>query len=102
MRDFADTHSPHLSKFFPTRKKMAVHGNPFGSRSCVKSAATSAAPAARSFRDDLIAGLSRHPRQLSCKFFYDEVGAQLFRRICDLPEYYITRTELGILRLHGA
>ena len=59
------------------------------------------APASHSFRDDLFAGLSRTPRQLSCKFFYDEAGAQLFRRICELPEYYITRTELGILRLHG-
>lgn len=38
---------------------------------------------------------------LSCKFFYDERGAELFQKICGLPEYYITRTDLGILRLYG-
>jgi dimethylhistidine N-methyltransferase len=54
------------------------------------------------FRKNLIAGLSAEPRSLSCKFFYDARGAELFQKICDLPEYYITRTELGILRLHGA
>jgi len=51
---------------------------------------------------ETIAGLSRSPRTLPCKFFYDERGAQLFQKICELPEYYITRTELKILRLHGA
>ena len=54
------------------------------------------------FLRETIAGLSRNPRTLPCKFFYDERGAQLFQKICELPEYYITRTELGILRLHGA
>jgi dimethylhistidine N-methyltransferase len=54
------------------------------------------------FLRETIAGLSSNPRTLPCKFFYDERGAQLFQRICELPEYYITRTELGILRLHGA
>ncbi|HME88996.1 MAG TPA: L-histidine N(alpha)-methyltransferase [Chthoniobacterales bacterium] len=54
------------------------------------------------FRDEVVAGLSNSPRQLPCKFFYDERGAQLFQQICDLPEYYITRTEIEILRLHGA
>ena len=47
-------------------------------------------------------GLAKSPRQLPCKFFYDEQGAELFQQICDLPEYYITRTEIEILRLHGA
>jgi dimethylhistidine N-methyltransferase len=54
------------------------------------------------FLTQVIAGLSQTPRTLPCKFFYDERGAQLFRRICDLPEYYITRAELQILRLQGA
>jgi dimethylhistidine N-methyltransferase len=54
------------------------------------------------FRDEIIAGLSQTPRKLPCKFFYDKRGAQLFQKICELPEYYITRTELKILRLHGA
>ncbi len=54
------------------------------------------------FREEVLAGLSKPARQLSCKFFYDEPGAHLFRQICDLPEYYVTRTEIEILRLHGA
>src|SRR5438477_11606155 len=57
---------------------------------------------AAAFFNQTVAGLSQRPRILPCKFFYDERGAQLFQRICDLPEYYITRTELQILRLHGA
>lgn len=54
------------------------------------------------FLNQTVAGLSQRPRSLPCKFFYDEHGAQLFGKICDLPEYYITRTELQILRLKGA
>jgi dimethylhistidine N-methyltransferase len=65
-----------------------------------KKTATEAAK--KAFRDEAVAGLSRSPRQLPCKFFYDEQGAQLFRQICELPEYYVTRTEIEILRLHGA
>lgn len=61
-----------------------------------------AAAATENFRDEVIAGLSKSQNQLPCKFFYDERGAQLFQQICDLPEYYITRTEIEILRLHGA
>jgi dimethylhistidine N-methyltransferase len=59
-------------------------------------------PASSDFLSEVIAGLSSSPRTLPCKFFYDERGAQLFQKICELPEYYITRTELQILRLHGA
>src|SRR4030081_2096041 len=54
------------------------------------------------FFQPVIAGLSQRPRTLPCKFFYDERGAQLFQEICELPEYYITRAELEILRVHGA
>ena len=46
---------------------------------------------------DVIVGLSSNPRTLPCKYFYDERGATLFQRICELPEYYITRTEIDIL-----
>src|SRR5437773_8256445 len=49
------------------------------------------------FLADVIAGFSSSPRTLSCKYFYDERGAALFQRICELPEYYITRTEIDIL-----
>jgi dimethylhistidine N-methyltransferase len=60
------------------------------------------ATAKENFRDEVLRGLEKSPRELPCKFFYDERGAQLFRQICELPEYYITRTEIEILRLRGA
>lgn len=49
------------------------------------------------FARDLVAGLSTRPRSISPKYFYDAEGSRLFERICELPEYYPTRTELGIL-----
>jgi L-histidine N-alpha-methyltransferase len=48
--------------------------------------------------DDVLLGLSMQPRMLSPKYFYDRAGALLFERITDLPAYYLTRTETGILR----
>jgi dimethylhistidine N-methyltransferase len=53
--------------------------------------------ASSDFLSDVIAGLSSEPRTLRCKYFYDERGAALFQKICELPEYYITRTEIDIL-----
>jgi len=55
------------------------------------------APESSDFLADVIAGLSAKPRTLPCKYFYDEWGAALFQKICELPEYYITRTEIDIL-----
>ncbi|MGJ7611739.1 MULTISPECIES: L-histidine N(alpha)-methyltransferase [unclassified Variovorax] len=49
------------------------------------------------FGREMHEGLLRSPRSISPKFFYDVAGSQLFDRICDLPEYYPTRTELRIL-----
>lgn len=72
--------------------------NPLPSRA----APVETASARSIFASEVIAGLSRSPRTLPCKFFYDDSGAQLFQKICNLPEYYITRTELQILRLHAA
>lgn len=54
--------------------------------------------ASSEFLRDVLAGLARVPRSLPCKYFYDERGSALFDRICELPEYYPTRTELAILR----
>ena len=55
------------------------------------------APGGESFRDAVLAGLSRRPKELPCKFFYDEKGSALFDEICEVPEYYLTRTEIAIL-----
>lgn len=56
------------------------------------------APEQEDFRAAVWAGLARQPRTLPCKFFYDAPGSVLFDRICELPEYYPTRTELAILQ----
>ncbi len=58
-------------------------------------------PATQIFRDDVLAGLRRQPRTLPCKYFYDERGSQLFEEICELDEYYLTRTELAIMKEHA-
>jgi len=50
------------------------------------------------FERDVLAGLDAKPKTLPCKYFYDTKGSQLFARICETPEYYVTRTELSILR----
>src|SRR5436309_12168316 len=47
---------------------------------------------------DVIDDLSLHPKRLRPKYFYDAAGSELFEQITLLPEYYPTRTELGILR----
>ncbi|SEM16440.1 dimethylhistidine N-methyltransferase [Pseudoxanthomonas sp. GM95] len=46
---------------------------------------------------DAIAGLSRTPRTLPSKYFYDAEGSRLFEAITRVPEYYLTRTELALL-----
>jgi dimethylhistidine N-methyltransferase len=58
-------------------------------------------PVNEDFLAEVLAGLAASPRSLPCKFFYDEHGAELFQKICELPEYYITRTETELLRRHG-
>ena len=50
---------------------------------------------------EVLAGLSARPKYLYPKFFYDAQGSELFDRICQLPEYYLTRTEVAILREHA-
>lgn len=61
------------------------------------------APAVEQFRRDVLAALSRQPqRELPTQYLYDARGSELFDRICDLPEYYPTRTELGIMEHDAA
>jgi L-histidine Nalpha-methyltransferase len=49
---------------------------------------------------EIWSGLARDPKRLPCKLFYDARGSRLFESITRLPEYYPTRTELGILERH--
>lgn len=50
---------------------------------------------------EITAALRHRPRRLSSKYFYDAPGSALFERICEQPEYYLTRVELAIMRAHG-
>jgi len=60
-----------------------------------------AAPDGDTFLCDVLAGLRATPKRLSPKYFYDREGSLLFDAICELPEYYVTRTELAILEAHA-
>lgn len=57
---------------------------------------------ATQFHQDVHQGLMRRPRMIPPKYFYDARGSNLFDRICELPEYYVTRTELGIMTAEAA
>lgn len=60
------------------------------------------APETVSFRDAVLDGLSASPKSIPPTYFYDARGSELFEQICNLREYYPTRTEIGILRRHAA
>lgn len=53
-------------------------------------------------RNELIAGLCAPQASSSPKYLYDALGSRLFEAICELPEYYPTRTEAAIFERHGA
>jgi dimethylhistidine N-methyltransferase len=56
-----------------------------------------ASHARRKFHNDVLAGLRRAAKQLPCKYLYDTHGSELFDCICQLDEYYLTRSELAIM-----
>ena len=58
-------------------------------------------PSVAEFRASVVEGLSAPQKTLPCKFLYDRRGSQIFDDICDLPEYYPTRTERRILERHA-
>ncbi len=60
------------------------------------------APREAGFLEAVCAGLSEPQKQIPCKFFYDRAGSGLFEEICGLDEYYLTRTEIGLLTAHRA
>jgi dimethylhistidine N-methyltransferase len=60
------------------------------------------APGEESFRDAVLAGLGGRQKSIPCRFLYDEKGSALFEAICEVPEYYLTRTETAILEAKAA
>ena len=63
--------------------------------------ATPSTPATRAVQAELAAGLMARQAAVAPKFLYDALGSRLFEAICDLPEYYPTRTEHAIVAAHG-
>ncbi len=59
-------------------------------------------PKKDAFTTELIFGLSQADKSIPCKYFYDERGSELFDQICNLPEYYLTRTEEFLLQEKAA
>jgi dimethylhistidine N-methyltransferase len=60
------------------------------------------APDEEGFRDAVLAGLGSRQKSIPCRFLYDARGSALFEAICELPEYYPTRTESAILEENAA
>ena len=56
------------------------------------------APESESFLYDVLSGLSKPQKSIPPKYFYDEKGSQLFDQICEVEEYYTTRTEMAIMQ----
>jgi len=52
----------------------------------------------KTFAEEIYSSLNRDSKFITPKFFYDKKGSDLFEKICTLPEYYPTRTEIGILK----
>lgn len=55
-------------------------------------------PEIETYREEVLSGLGRRPKTLPCKHLYDAHGSRLFDQICELEEYYPTRTELRIMQ----
>src|SRR6267378_5961496 len=123
VRDIPHSYPPHLSQFLSTGKTLAVHWNQTRTRRTVNRLGASlcvrqfnntmtgdpitappqvSGPESADFLADVIAGLSSNPRTIPSKYFYDERGAALFQKICELAEYYVTRAEIDILDRHRA
>ena len=54
-------------------------------------------PPKEHFLDDVLTGLSKAQKEIPPKYFYDEPGSDLFAKICQTEEYYVTRTEIALL-----
>ena len=76
--------------------KASVAGNQFAnnsdSRECYGAAA----------HLEILEGLGATRKYIPSKYFYDATGSELFEMICELPEYYQTRTELELLSIHAS
>lgn len=58
-------------------------------------------PIPNDIRKDILNSLKAEQKYIAPKYFYDDRGSKLFDQICRLPEYYLTRTEIGLLKAYG-
>ncbi len=79
-----------LSQFLPALGALAIYRFAIGARPL------------SDFRSDVLAGLSARPRAIPARWFYDEVGSEIFEEITRLPEYYPTRAEQALLDAHAS
>ena len=56
------------------------------------------APQQRPLLEEVVEGLTATEKSLPAKLHYDQRGSMLFEQICEVDEYYITRTELALMR----
>src|SRR5439155_12370210 len=93
-------------QFLPSRSTLAIHRYPFGERRMsaqLHIPGRTLRPASdghREFLADVLRGLRQPEKELPCKYFYDAAGSELFEQICNLDDYYLTRTELAIMHRH--
>lgn len=57
--------------------------------------------ASNAVAESVLGGLRKPQKELSPIWFYDDLGSSLFDQICELPEYYLTRTEIAIMQAHA-
>src|SRR3569833_26391 len=99
VRDAAIAHARGLPQFLLSGGPLAIRRHPSRGRRVMGALRFYAQhPAPAQLLSEVVEGLRATPRRISPKFFYDQRGSELFYEICRLPEYYVTRTEMAILR----
>jgi dimethylhistidine N-methyltransferase len=101
VRDEPVPHSGHLSKLLSADGPLAIQRDSALPGSAMTRPARRVSlldqhPGRRRMLRDVLRGLARRHKRISCKYLYDRRGSRLFDEICELPEYYPTRTETAI------
>lgn len=108
MRDATRAYAAELPEFLLSGSALAVQRHParagYGMRTARgrqrEPRLIDLHPPHADMRADVLAGLAMMSKQLSPKYFYDKEGSTIFEQITQLDEYYLTRTEAGIMRDH--
>src|SRR3546814_13359996 len=90
-----------LPQLLLSASALAVH-RPAAGEKPVSAVAARARPGDPAFAADVLTGLSQPQKTVPARWFYDHRGSELFEEITRLPEYYPTRTEIGLLKRHAA